>query len=609
MGPMIAKTDRRCVERDLMTVLMVFFVLVLSWIQMEWSAAYESPADLSGMEFRYMAVNILTDLAIFLLIYVICDAAWLACVLYSLLTSLISVADYHIIRFHGMPLSFMELKNFRAAWNVAGGYHFDLRGTWGLWALLGVELAAGYVIKRLTAKDAGATGQKSCRKRLAKTLCIGLGICLFAYPCYLSPEAVISRPVEWSWKEAYRKYGFMACTIGTAVASIDYLEEPAGYDRAYLDGIKIEEHPAHDPDADPPDIILILNETFYDMSLICDIRTDIPYMDNIDSMENIVRGYAVGPVIGGATNSSEYELLTSCSLQLMPGITPFNIIDMNGGSSIVSHLKGLGYSTMGMHSGSGTNYNRANAYREMGFDTSYFYEDIIDREYYGDRKYFETDRCLYSNLLMRLEEQGDAPRFAFLLTLQNHGGWDINPRETDIVHTLDDLGEYNECVDEYLSCIYLSDQAFKELTDRLACSDRRTVVCMVGDHCPYIAGAVVDSAHQADRELLLRAAPFVIWANYDIGEKDLGFVSMNQVVPALLETAQVRLSPFYRYLLDIREDVPVLSSYGVYFDASMTEYPYGAVTQHTQKVMDYFYMEYNALQKDKAQYLFEPYDG
>ena len=48
-----------------------------------------------------------------------------------------------------------------------------------------------------------------------------------------------------------------------------------------------------------PDIILILNESFYDLSLITEIEVDVPYLENISSMENTIKGYAV-IVIGGS---------------------------------------------------------------------------------------------------------------------------------------------------------------------------------------------------------------------------------------------------------------------------------------------------------------------
>ncbi len=48
-----------------------------------------------------------------------------------------------------------------------------------------------------------------------------------------------------------------------------------------------------------PDIILILNETFYDPAILIDLETDVPYLKNFYNMENAVTGKTITPVIGG----------------------------------------------------------------------------------------------------------------------------------------------------------------------------------------------------------------------------------------------------------------------------------------------------------------------
>mgnify|MGYP000532585827 CR=1 FL=1 len=61
----------------------------------------------------------------------------------------------------------------------------------------------------------------------------------------------------------------------------------------------------------------------------------------------------------------------------------------------------------------------------------------------------------------------DQPRFVFLVSIQSHGDYDMNPPEEDIVHAATDYGEYDSIMDEYLSNIYMTDRAFGELTEYL----------------------------------------------------------------------------------------------------------------------------------------------
>ena len=411
--------------------------------------------------------------------------------------------------------------------------------------------------------------------------------------------------VGWTWQESYYEYGYLACTVKSAVTLLNCFEKPDGYQKNSVNQIKIKK--TNELKSESPDIILILNETFYDLSLISNIKTDKPYLENINNLKNTIKGYAVVPAVGGGTNNSEYELLTSNSLHLMmPDITPFNVIDMNGANSVVSHLKQLGYHTVGSHSEPAYVYNRFKAYNNMGFDAVHFDTDFIDKVYYGNR--WATDESLYNNLLLWLDQNTGFPQFLYLLTIQNHGPWEMNDSSMDIVHTLNDFGEYNDQVNEYLSSIYMTDTAFKDFTDVLKEIDRKIIVCMVGDHCPSFAKEIVDEEYELDRELLLRSTPFVIWANFDIEDGDIGTISLNYMVPTLFEAAGIKLSPYYQYMLNIRNNIPILTSYDVYFDKDMKEYQYDSESVYSDKVRDYFYLEYNNLQKEREQGLFDVYE-
>ena len=79
-----------------------------------------------------------------------------------------------------------------------------------------------------------------------------------------------------------------------------------------------------------PDIILILSESFYDFDLVTDTQADADVMAVTKNLPNSIYGHTVSPHVGGGTNSSEYEMLSSNSLMLMPSITPFNWLNLYG---------------------------------------------------------------------------------------------------------------------------------------------------------------------------------------------------------------------------------------------------------------------------------------
>lgn len=361
-----------------------------------------------------------------------------------------------------------------------------------------------------------------------------------------------------------------------------------------------------------PDILLILNESFYDVGQITDIKTDIPYLNHVSSIENTLTGYAITPSIGGGTNSSEYELLTSNSLQLMPGITPFNTLDLYNATSIVSHLDSLGYSSIASHPQDSSNYSRAQGYPALGFDSSFFISDFNNVEFYHDRNWYETDESIYKNMIKWYEDTAEqSPHFQYMLTIQNHGNWEFNDPKYDLVHVQDDYGEFTEPLNEYLTGIHLSDVAFKNLTDYFSSVDRPVIICMVGDHAPNFASSIIDSKYsEEEKQLLLRKVPLVIWANFPLKDIELGTISMNYVVPTVLDLAQTDLTPYYSYLLHTKESVPIISSYGYYFDNDGNSYKYaedsGCEFEHI--VDNYFYLEYNNLHSSKIPELFIPYN-
>ena len=114
----------------------------------------------------------------------------------------------------------------------------------------------------------------------------------------------------------------------------------------------------------------------------------------------------------------------------------------------------------------------------------------------------------------------DQPRFVFLVSIQSHGDYDMNPPEEDIVHAATDYGEYDSIMDEYLSNIYMTDRAFGELTEYLTeqyeKTGRKVIVAMAGDHAPSFVDHVADHTFTDENNLqiLERSTPYLIWANY-----------------------------------------------------------------------------------------------
>ena len=121
----------------------------------------------------------------------------------------------------------------------------------------------------------------------------------------------------------------------------DPIVEPEGYsDQAARDaaGLVTGKYATAESAQEYPDIVLILSESFYDFDLVTDLQADTDIMTVTKNLENAVYGHTVSPHVGGGTNNSEYEMLSSNSMTLMPSITPFNWLNLYGANTLVSYL-------------------------------------------------------------------------------------------------------------------------------------------------------------------------------------------------------------------------------------------------------------------------------
>lgn len=605
----IKEENKKTYVRSALRALLVLIVAFLSWMQLEIGCHYTETFQFLGIELKYIVLNILTIVVLINVLDIFVNRWWISSFVISTVLLVVSIANYFVIQFHAMPLSVNELRNIGTAAGVIGSYKFSV-DSYVLFMLLFYLLSLVFVnlLKETEAGEKYTWKQIIFKDTVVCMLSLGI-----LYKGYWSENPVkAAKNIEYAWQDTFHEYGYVACSIDLIRQAVTVVQEPDGYSEERLMELAASLKQSDEGESRTPDVILILNETFFDLRQVADIHADQEFLHYWDTMPNAVKGYAVAPIDGGGTNCSEYELLTGNSLQLMPGITPFYVLDLENANSIASHLGKLGYETLAAHSESENSYNRLQSYPKLGFQNVRFDLDFKNKEYYGNRQFYETDESVYRNLIQWYEEMPeDKPRFLYLLTIQNHGDWNINDSSDDIVHVSNDFGDSTEKVNEYLSCIKQSDEAFKRLTDYFSSVDRDVVICMVGDHSPYLAGAIVkEGFSEAEKSLRLRGTPFMIWSNREMEEEDTGYVSLNYLPSIIVDVAGIPSTPYYEYMGQLREKLPVVSSYGKYFDSDGNEYDYEEETAYTSAVQDYFYLEFNNLMKNlRNQELFDPISG
>ena len=570
-------------------LLLIAITLTGSFYMLEYSSQPKANHILQ-MTPTIILLNLLTIGFVWFILFMIVNRIWLASLICSVFCGIIAIVNHFVLLFHNMPLSFLTLRNFKTAMNVINGYSLPLDATVRILVIINSIIAFLCLLSFFFIKEP----RNGVRKRLIYNIPILATISITLYFCYCGPSPLKpQQTVGWLWSEGYWNYGYATCTVESFHTSINCVSKPEGYSENKIAKINL---PVIDTvNNTKPDVILILNESFYDLKLVTEFETDFPYMSQIKSLDNLLSGYAIVPSSGGGTNYSEYELLTSNSMYLLPAATPFNTLNLNEANSIVAHMNALGYHTIGAHSESGSNYSRTVAYNSLGFDQTFFDKDFNCTSTYCDRIY-ETDESLYKNMIHWYEAAPkDMPRFFYLLTIQNHGGYELSADEYDTVHVKQDFGDLTDDVNEFLTSIRLSDYAFKNLTDYFLTVDRPVIICMVGDHSPKFSTTLPTSGYDNEElDLIHRKVPFFIWANYSLEQHDLGTISLNYIIPTLLDVANIPKNPYYSYQLDLKNQIPIITSYGKYYDNLGNSYIFSDNSQipNHAKINEYFHLEY-----------------
>ena len=602
-------------------LLLALAAAFVGWFQLELSDSVPA-AYLAAQWPVFAPLNALTALCITLLLYALTGRWSRATGLSGAVLTVLALVNYYTRDLHGSAVMPEDVLNLSTAAEVMGSYTLQITGRVVCIVLLYLPvLLAAWLQARLCADLPRHAAPKA---RAARYAGCAAGIFAVLYAGYFAPFAPLPRSESgWTWQTAYYRHGFLASSVEAFRLLGDPVIQPAGYDEAALPGIAAlaDDRPAAETD-DRPDIVLILNESLYDFSLVTDPQTDADLLPVINALPNAVRGHTVSANVGGGTNVTEYEMLTSNSPMLAPTVTPFNGLDLSGANSVVGYLKSLGYTTMAAHPYTASNYRRDAAWQQLGFDETHFMQDFPTQETYGSRPY-QTDSATYRDWQALYEAMPESqPRFCFLVTIQSHGDYTMNDASQNLVHAATNYGAFDHSMDEYLSCVQLSDAAFGELcayfSEQYARTGRKVIVAMTGDHAPSFVTHVSDPALGAGSELALlqRCTPFVIWANYPLPNADaaqnpadpLNRMDMVMLTPTLLEQAGLPLSGYYRYLLALKDAAPVVTGGEDYTLPDGIAARFGADPARDALVRGYFAWEYNNIgtRADRIQTFFEP---
>lgn len=411
----------------------------------------------------------------------------------------------------------------------------------------------------------------------------------------------------WNQKKGYLKNGYILSFLMNIQYTI--VSQPEGYSPEKVNDIADEYKVTTGKNKtlkQKPNVVVIMNETFSDLNVVNKIKTNKEVMPFISSLkENTIKGDMLVSVFGGGTSNSEYEFLTGNSVSTLP---------LNGNAytqfvkhevpSLASQLKEQGYDTIAFHPYKAHGWNRDTVYPLLGFD-QFLDETAMNPNGEKFRGWY-SDAEDYNKIIETFEKKEEnQPLFMFNVTIQNHGGYLIADKNfKEEIEITDEKA--TATANRYLSLIHESDRAFERIVNYFKNQEEPTIVVMFGDHQPKLEDDFYEllygkSLSSLSLEELQKkyTVPFLIWANYDIDEKEgISNVSANYLSSMMLEQTNLKLSPYNEFLLNLQKTIPAINANG-YVDADGKNHSLEDDTEYTKLIEQYQYLQYNSLMDKK----------
>ena len=502
----------------------------------------------------------------------------------------LGIAEYFVFLFKDQPLQPGDLLALGTAASVAEGYIYTVSAQclWGVTSgVLALLVCAVLAQFRRRPEDLGGASFSPARRNAGVLANVIAGCAVLAAIVsnvtgvdYCSAYEVFysSWNISWTYSaHAYIPTFIAGCQLMVpkkpAAYSVESAEAlladyAAAYDSSELSSALNEARAAAEAQFGDvrPSVVAVMNETFSDLSIFDGMHAGYDGPQYFKSMGDCVsRGKFYTSVNGGGTTNTEFEFLTGASMaNFGPGVYPYTVYNLTQTENLARFFSDLGYSTLAMHPQLGTNWNRVNAYRDLGFDYFLTYEDFAGAD---TLRGHVTDRATYDKVLEALESDPE-PQFIFDVTMQNHSGYDTGLLDEDDMIRLDFDGQSDQLIDEYVTVIRHSDEDLEYFVNRLRELDRPVILVFFGDHQPYMTLGYNNNWYPDEDEAVharrVFQTDYIVWANYDVAGNDqvseYSDVSASFLGAEVLQKIGAPLTDFQKAHLELRRVLPEISA-------------------------------------------------
>ena len=614
----------------------------------------------TGNLFRLSAPGVVLGTAVYYILYLgvfffagTTKVSWL---LLNLAVYGLAAGEYFVISFRERPAMIWDVLALRTAMTVSANYRFTVTPRLVLTFLGTLLLGIGSWKIPLRLEN---------RKIRWKARGAWAGVtAAFSVLLYgvLTPALKLSVPM-WDPIISFERQGFLLSTVLSLETLVP--QKPAGYEtetaRQLLERLEEEaaagadtgtaadigtaaeakagEKPGNEAEilgrneaVVPENVICIMNESFADLRIFNGLvsgnsfETDGPFLSYYDSLsENAQKGWLYVPVFGAMTANSEYEFLTGNSCAFVPqGSIPYQFYTKPGDGSLARAFGEAGYRTAAMHPYPGYNWNRTEAYENLGFD------EFLDQDYYEASGFLDeeeaggsadsrmprgylSDAADYEALIRQVEEKEPGEKlFLFNVTMQNHGGYEVADFPADVhvtaVNGEDCLGEYPKA-DQYLTLMKRSDEALKMLLDYFSACPQPTLIVLFGDHEPSVETSFYEALYgtrwsqvPGEQKRYSFVTPYLIWSNYERDAGDLGDMSAFMLGGQVLRAAGMEAGGFGYAVERLRGEYPMVHSMGLLTrDGQFLDVLETGTLDLSQTVKEYHMLQYYRMFEEKPE--------
>ena len=270
--------------------------------------------------------------------------------------------------------------------------------------------------------------------------------------------------------------------------------------------------PPPTPGTPLPDIVVVQSESFFDPS----IMRGFEHSNLTPNLRRLaahgVSGKLHVPTFGGGTIRTEFEVLTGLSLRYFNDVHfPYLQVTDKLVPSLVRTLKEHGYATMALHGNDPAFWNRASAFKALGFDR-FVSQTAFPANAPNDGKYM-ADSAMTDEIIAQLKDHGP-PQFIFAISIEAHGPYDVEPAnraQRDAIAVPAGISGKNQLeLQTYLYHLQHADAELGRLVTYLAQRSRPSLVLFYGDHLPALSNSYHITGFSDGQDMLSQPSVWIL---------------------------------------------------------------------------------------------------